>query len=64
MITSEQVRQCQNNSPFIFANETLYELVLGAKAVDKYLTNKGESVRFRARGCKRRSLASLSSFPW
>lgn len=23
MIRSEQVRQCQNNSPFIFANETI-----------------------------------------
>ena len=26
MITLEQVRQCRNNSPFIFANETLYQL--------------------------------------
>jgi len=26
MTISEQVRQCQNNSPFIFANETLYQL--------------------------------------
>jgi hypothetical protein len=26
MITSEQVRQCQNNLPFIFANETRYQL--------------------------------------
>jgi hypothetical protein len=26
MITSEVVRQCENNCPFIFANETLYQL--------------------------------------